>query len=216
MKKSFRSGDFQPDPARDIREEMEAHIAMEAEALMEALEAGRFYASTGVELEEATRCALRAMVYSDKDARIIGTLAETYAYDANGNRTHVNGVLVGTYDDQDRIVEIAGPVTEAVPDGVWVRYSYDDIGNLAAVPIPRWYVLGTKGALLKNGLDPQEKAMVAGDIDAAVEAERQAKGHKGVFCGAAIELKDGRLWVFRQGSEDQAGFKRAGRPGKRI
>ena len=34
----------------------------------------------GVELEEATRCALRAMVFSDKDARIIGTLAETYYY----------------------------------------------------------------------------------------------------------------------------------------
>jgi len=32
----------------------------------------------GVDLEEATRCALRAMVFSDKDARIIGTLAETY------------------------------------------------------------------------------------------------------------------------------------------
>ena len=32
----------------------------------------------GVDLEEATRCALRAMVFSDKDARIISTLAETY------------------------------------------------------------------------------------------------------------------------------------------
>ncbi len=32
----------------------------------------------GVELEEATRCALRAMIFSDKDARIIGILAETY------------------------------------------------------------------------------------------------------------------------------------------
>jgi len=32
----------------------------------------------GVELDEATRCALRAMVFSDKDAGIIGTLAETY------------------------------------------------------------------------------------------------------------------------------------------
>jgi len=32
----------------------------------------------GVELQEATKCALRAMVFSDKDARIIGTLAETY------------------------------------------------------------------------------------------------------------------------------------------
>lgn len=34
--------------------------------------------AAGVELEEATRCALRAMVFSDKDARIIGTLSETY------------------------------------------------------------------------------------------------------------------------------------------
>ncbi len=34
---------------------------------------------------------------------------------------------------------------------------------------PRWYALGTEGGLLKHGLDPQEKAMVAGDIDAARE-----------------------------------------------
>lgn len=34
--------------------------------------------AAGVELEKATKCALRAMVYSDKDARVIGTLAETY------------------------------------------------------------------------------------------------------------------------------------------
>jgi tetratricopeptide (TPR) repeat protein len=31
-----------------------------------------------VELHEATRCALRAMIFSDKDALIISTLAETY------------------------------------------------------------------------------------------------------------------------------------------
>jgi len=34
--------------------------------------------AAGVELEEATRCALLAMVYSNKDARIISILAETY------------------------------------------------------------------------------------------------------------------------------------------
>ncbi len=34
---------------------------------------------------------------------------------------------------------------------------------------PRWYALGTEGGLLKHGLDPQEQAMVAGDIDAARE-----------------------------------------------
>ena len=36
---------------------------------------------------------------------------------------------------------------------------------------PRWYVLGTAGGLLKHGLDPQEMAMVAGDIDAAREED---------------------------------------------
>jgi scyllo-inositol 2-dehydrogenase (NADP+) len=36
---------------------------------------------------------------------------------------------------------------------------------------PRWYALGTEGGLLKHGLDPQEKAMVAGDIDAAREED---------------------------------------------
>ena len=35
MKPTFRAGNFQPDPERDIREEMEAHLEMEIEALME-------------------------------------------------------------------------------------------------------------------------------------------------------------------------------------
>jgi len=34
---------------------------------------------------------------------------------------------------------------------------------------PRWYLLGTKGSLVKEGLDPQESAMIAGNIDAAHE-----------------------------------------------
>ena len=34
MKPTFRAGDYEPDPERDVREEMEAHIEMEAEALM--------------------------------------------------------------------------------------------------------------------------------------------------------------------------------------
>ena len=36
-------------------------------------------------------------------------------------------------------------------------------------PRPRWHVLGSRGALVKEGLDPQEPAMIAGDIDAARE-----------------------------------------------
>ena len=44
--------------------------------------------------------------------------------------------------------------------------------SLARAPMPRWYVLGTEGALVKNGLDPQERAMIAGNIDAAAETDR--------------------------------------------
>ena len=41
--------------------------------------------------------------------------------------------------------------------------------SLARHSKPRWYVLGTLGALVKEGVDPQEPAMVAGDIDAALD-----------------------------------------------
>ncbi len=51
--------------------------------------------------------------------------------------------------------------------------------SIARIPMPRWYVLGTAGALVKEGLDPQEAAMVAGDIDAAREEDR---GHWPRLC----------------------------------
>ena len=41
--------------------------------------------------------------------------------------------------------------------------------SLARHPKPRWYVMGTAGTLVKEGVDPQERAMIAGDIDAAIE-----------------------------------------------
>ena len=46
-----------------------------------------------------------------------------------------------------------------------------DVSSLAAIPKPRFAAYGTKGAFVKYGLDPQEKAMIAGDIDAAREEE---------------------------------------------
>ena len=48
-----------------------------------------------------------------------------------------------------------------------------EIGNLAAAGKPRWYVLGEEGALVKHGIDPQEGAMIRGDIDAAEEDPQQ-------------------------------------------
>ena len=50
-----------------------------------------------------------------------------------------------------------------------VRYEIE-ISNLAAVPKPRWYVLGDKGALVKYGLDPQEGPMNQRRIDEAEES----------------------------------------------
>jgi scyllo-inositol 2-dehydrogenase (NADP+) len=44
-----------------------------------------------------------------------------------------------------------------------------EISNLAAIDKPRWYVLGDQGALIKYGLDPQERALRAGHIEAAEE-----------------------------------------------
>ena len=55
-------------------------------------------------------------------------------------------------------------------NGVEVQIS---TSSLARRPRPRWYVMGTKGTLVKEGLDPQERAMVAGQIDAAREEPAQ-------------------------------------------
>ena len=49
-----------------------------------------------------------------------------------------------------------------------VRYQIE-VSNLAKVEKPRWYVLGDLGGLIKHGLDPQERPMVAGNIEAAEE-----------------------------------------------
>lgn len=45
-----------------------------------------------------------------------------------------------------------------------------EISNLSHISKPHWYVLGTRGSLAKNGLDPQEDWMKKGEIEAAVES----------------------------------------------
>jgi predicted dehydrogenase len=46
-----------------------------------------------------------------------------------------------------------------------------DTGSMHWISKPRFYACGDQSAFLKHGLDPQEKAMNEGDIDAAVEPE---------------------------------------------
>ena len=71
-----------------------------------------------------------------------------------------------------------------------------ETSSLACKPKPRWYVLGTEGALVKEGVDPQEKAMIAGDIDAAAEApEHYARLYRpaaGRMAETIIETTPGR------------------------
>ena len=45
-----------------------------------------------------------------------------------------------------------------------------EISNLSRISKPHWYVLGTRGSLVKTGLDPQEDWMKKGEIEAAEEA----------------------------------------------
>ena len=61
-------------------------------------------------------------------------------------------------------------------------------GNLVRRSKPRWYVLGERGALVKEGLDPQERAMLAGDIDAAQEDPAQRARLTTDLHGLAAEL----------------------------
>jgi len=44
-----------------------------------------------------------------------------------------------------------------------------EVGNLCTAPKPRWYVLGDTGAFIREQLDPQERPMVAGNIEATDE-----------------------------------------------
>ena len=78
---------------------------------------------------------------------IDGSLVREYGYDGNGNRTHLNNVLVGSYDNQDRTISYDGHsysyndsgelrfVTNTASSEV-TEYRYDNFGNLNFVKLP--------------------------------------------------------------------------------
>jgi RHS repeat-associated protein len=74
-----------------------------------------------------------------------GVEIERYQYDSNGNRTHVNGVQIATYDGQDKLLTYGdatygytanGELTEKTVNGVVSDYTYDALGNLMQVRLP--------------------------------------------------------------------------------
>ena len=74
-----------------------------------------------------------------------GVTTATYDYDSNGNRTHVNGVLVASYDTQDRLTSYNtasygytanGELLTKTDSGAITQYDYDVLGNLRHVTLP--------------------------------------------------------------------------------
>ena len=69
----------------------------------------------------------------------------TWAYDANGNRTHENGQAIASHDEQDRLVNYQGASYEytengelktKIESGVSTTYNYDELSNLLQVTLP--------------------------------------------------------------------------------
>jgi len=76
-------------------------------------------------------------------------VTDRYEYDANGNRvqalTSSQGMVTGSYDDQDRLIESGGntytytangELLTKTSNGQTTTYQYDVLGNLRRVELP--------------------------------------------------------------------------------
>jgi scyllo-inositol 2-dehydrogenase (NADP+) len=71
-------------------------------------------------------------------------------------------------------------------NGVLYRVEVSRIARLAK---PHWYIVGDRGSLIKEGVDPQEAAMVVGNIDAAREDPAQYARVKSEKNGLVAEMR---------------------------
>lgn len=71
-----------------------------------------------------------------------------------------------------------------------------ELSRGARIEKPRWMIQGERGTLVKPGLDPQEKCMCAGDIDAAInppeERARATTDVHGIVSEMVLETVPGR------------------------
>ena len=58
-----------------------------------------------------------------------------------------------------------------------------ETSRVCRIDRPRWWIVGTEGGFVKSGIDPQEDALRAGDIDRAEEPEG--------IRGSSVEGEDG-------------------------
>jgi len=72
------------------------------------------------------------------------------------------------------------------------RTAVCDLSGMSAISKPRFLVRGTRATFQKFGLDPQEEAMKAGDIDAAVEPEENYGRLKGTDVDRVVPTLPGR------------------------
>jgi scyllo-inositol 2-dehydrogenase (NADP+) len=78
--------------------------------------------------------------------------------------------------------------------GAELRFANDVIYRLevsrgARLGKPHWFIVGERGALIKEGVDPQEPAMVAGNIDSAREDPDQYARVKTDVNGIVAEMR---------------------------
>lgn len=83
-------------------------------------------------------------------------------------------------------------VREAAKQEIIRRYFQYKLGFLKGVETKKT-VERVQELMEKIGLNVEYRKTVLPARDAALEAEKTGKGHKGIFCGAAIELPDGKI-----------------------
>ena len=93
------------------------------------------------------------------------------------------------HDYAERDIESEALAVVAFEGG---RTAVCDLSGMTAISKPRFLVHGTKATFQKFGLDPQEEAMKAGDIDAAVEAEANYGRLKGPDVDRVVPTLPGR------------------------
>lgn len=151
--------------------------AVDANAVFDATYGPRDALGRIVEIDETVNSVSRTLEYTYDDAGRLetvtegSTLAATYAYDANGNRTSVTtsgGTVYATYDDQDRLSTYGNlayaysengeleTITDTVSSEVRLL-EYDVLGNLRSVELPDTtlieYVIDARGRRVGKSID---------------------------------------------------------------